>query len=165
MDEETGMPWWRGPLRAIGFFVALVALSAVMMGGVLLVARFLDKPNAPLVAAPIHIDISSPPPQEQNARTRAASTHGFDIMINSPGRPAGVSFKGNTHGSKGGNHPGAVETAAPAVGLSDDEYRAAVDSGKKLYLPNPKGECDLSGASVSKSAGTLENCFARQAAR
>lgn len=165
MDEETGMPWWRGPLRAIGFFMALVALSAAMMGGVLLVARFLDKPSAPVVAAPIHIDINSPPPVEQNARTRGASTFGFDIMINSPGRPAGVSFKGSMQGNRGNTPAPAGEPVAPPVGLTEEEYRAAVDSGKKLYLPNPKGECDLSGASVTQSAGTLENCFARQAAR
>lgn len=165
------MPWWRGPLRAFGVLLGLLAFSALLMGGVLLVAHFVDKPGAPMVAMPIHIDTSSgPPPVEQNARTRGASTFGFDILINSPGQPAGVSFKGGTQGNNAGNRriteAAATQPAkAPAVGLSDEEYRAAVDSGKKLYLPDPKGECDLSGESTTRSAGALESCFARQVAR
>jgi len=40
-----------------------------------------------------------------------------------------------------------------------------VESGKKVYLPNPQGECDLSGQNAAKSIDALDNCFAKQAAR
>jgi hypothetical protein len=51
------------------------------------------------------------------------------------------------------------------VGISVEEYQSAVASGKKVYLPAPKGECGISGTGGTVSTRELESCFAKQAAR
>lgn len=168
MSEELKLPWWSAPLRAIGVLLGLLTLSSVLMGGIIFVARFLDSSNTSN-GGPAAVHIVTTPPSatsQDNARTRGPSSYGFDVLVNSPGRPAGVSFKSDPRGGR----PPAGATAPPAekeppVGISVDEYRATVDSGKKVYLPNPKGECDLSGENASKSTSSLENCFAQRAAR
>lgn len=170
MDDDSDLPGWQVALRAIGGLLGLLAFSALLMGGILLVARFMDWGQAPRVAAPIHINISPAPPPEVNARTRGPSTFGFDILTNSPGRPAGVSFKGGDSHAAGrssseASTASAARPPAVAVGMTVEEYRAALDSGRKVYLPDPKGECDLSGSSLEKSTGALDRCFAEQAAR
>ncbi len=50
-------------------------------------------------------------------------------------------------------------------GLSVEEYPAAIDSGKKVNLPDPKGECDLSGTNLNRTTEALDRRFAQQAAR
>lgn len=157
MDEEPNLPWWRTPLRAIGIFLGLLALSAVLMGFIIFVARFLDTVGRPTYTP-------APLPSKENARTRIPSPYGPTAWPDSPGRRPGVGVRigGGMSGSGGSSAP--TRPGVP-VGVSVEEYRDSVESGKKVYLPNPKGECDVSGASVAKSTDALESCFAKRVAR
>lgn len=166
--DET--PAWRRWLRILAVLAGLLAMALVLMGAILLIARYFDK-NATeqRVPAPIHIDISSKPPAGQNYRTQGASNFGFDILPNSPGRPAGVHLKGEGPGRNGRESPSAAAAAdakvyAGPVGVPVEEYRAAVAEGRKMFIPNPKGECDLSGVNPAQSAAALDNCFASRVA-
>ncbi len=172
MDEyyDEDLPQWRRRLKLVVVLLGLLAMAGGVMGIILLIAHFFDKaPTEQRVPAPIHIDISSKPPATQNYRTQGPSTYGFDILSNSPGRPAGYSLKGEGPGRNergtpaSAGAPGADEYTGP-VGVSVDEYRAAAASGKKMFIPNPKGECDLSGASAAQSAAALDTCFASRVA-
>jgi hypothetical protein len=168
MEEEIQPPWWRTPLQVLGIGLGLVLLAAVSMGLIFLVARFVDAISMPAT------EVASPPPaHEQNARTRVPSPYGPVPWPDSPGRKPAVSIGigdsmrmlGGGRASGGGGGAGSPAQARPPsvpTGVSVEEYRAAVEGGKKLYLPNPQGECDLNTA---KSADALEGCLARQAAR
>jgi hypothetical protein len=166
MDDNIDTPWWRSALRAMAGFFGLLALSAVLMGGIIFVARFLDTSQSGGAAAPIHVSVTpAGTPDQNNARTRGPSSFGFDVLTNSPGRPAGVAA--SSHPTLG-RPPLKAQEPPPVpvpVGLSTEEYQAATTGEKKVYLPNPKGECDLSGVSTDKSANALKNCFAERAAR
>jgi hypothetical protein len=48
------------------------------------------------------------------------------------------------------------------VGISTEQYQAKLDAGEKVYLPNPKGECNFGG---DNSGRALTECFAARAAR
>lgn len=163
-DDDLDPPWWRTTLRAIGMLVGMLVMATAVMAGIVGVARFFDSGDKRIV--PVYIDASSPPPPPDNAMTRETSPYGPVPWPDHPGRPPAVSFKGRAVGGNRGAGP-AAPPAKPAepVGLSMNDYRAAVDSGKKLYIPNPQGECDLSGQNSSKSAAGLENCFAQRVAR
>lgn len=170
LEDDIAQSWKRSLLRMLGMATGLVALVGISMAFIFFVAKNFgqDERKQPL---PVFIDATTPPPPVQNARTRSAPTTSWP---DNPGRGAAVSFTGgrNESGpSRGGGGPAKVPSAGPAekpavpVGISEEEYRAAVDSGKKVYLPNPQGECDLSGQNVAKSINALDNCFAKQAAR
>jgi hypothetical protein len=171
-DNDIQPAWWRAPLRMLGMATGLVALVGFSMAFIFFVAKTFGngEQKQPL---PVFIDATTPPPPVQNARTRSASTLAWP---DNPGRGAAVSFSGGRNQendrSRGGGSP--AGTPAPAasvpekpvpVGLSSDEYREVVDSGKKVYLPNPQGECDLSGQNAAQSINALDNCFAKRAAR
>jgi hypothetical protein len=174
MSHENDIePNWRRSLwRMLGMAAGLVALVGFSMAFIFFVAKIFDK-GEQQKSLPVFIDLTSPPPEAKNARTRAPSTLEWP---DHPGRGAAVSFTGgrnqeNDRTRGGGGPTGALPPAANApekpvpVGLSTDEYREAVDSGKKVYLPNPQGECDLSGQNAAQSINALDNCFARRAAR
>ncbi len=133
------------------------------MAFIFFVANYFDKGDREQ-SLPVFIDLTTPAPPEQNARTRAAPATSW---LDSPGRGAAVSFTG---GRGDGGEPArggvsAPEKSPPPVGISAAEYREAVESGKKVYLPNPQGKCDLSGQNAVKSIDALDNCFAQRAAR
>jgi hypothetical protein len=172
MDDyyDDDLPQWRRRLKIVVVLLGLLAMAAGVMGLILLIAHFFDKaPGEQRVPAPIHIDISSKPSAAQNYRTQGPSTFGFDILSNPPGRPAGVSFKSEGPGrsERGTQAPAAAANAneyTGPVGVSVEEYRAAAASGKPMFIPNPKGECDLSGASAAQSVSALDSCFAERVA-
>lgn len=164
-EDDFPQPWWRRLLSGLGVLAGLLLLGAVSFGVISLVAKyFVTEQSAEL---PISIDLTPPKAEEQNAKTRVTPPYGPEAWPSNPGRGAGVSFKGATGGRNGNAAASATAPAAAgqSVGMSVDEYRAAVDSGKKVYLPNPQGECDLSGASSAQSLNALENCFAQRAGR
>jgi hypothetical protein len=49
--------------------------------------------------------------------------------------------------------------------MSLADYYQAVAAGQRVYLPNPQGQCDLSGTRLDQSLTALDSCFAAQAAR
>jgi len=170
-ENDIEQPWWRSLLRILGIVAGLAALVGLSMAFIFFVAETFDKGDRKQ-QLPVFIDMTTPAPPEQNARTRAPSTLEWP---DHPGRGAAVSFTGGRNQAndrtRGGGPAGAPVAAESApekqvpVGLSTDEYREAVDSGKKVYLPNPQGECDLSGQNAAKSIDALDNCFAKRAAR
>ncbi|MEW6165741.1 MAG: hypothetical protein AB1642_11835 [Pseudomonadota bacterium] len=166
MEDEIEPPWWRTPLRVLGVIAGLLALAAASMGFIFLVARAVDWVGRPSVGAVAPLQ-SSPTPAEQNALTREATPYGPFTWPTSPGRPPAVKRRPGPDGRfvAGGGPAGAPAAPPVPVGVPVEDYRAAVDSGKKLYIPDPKGECDLSGASTEKSASGLEACLARRVAR
>lgn len=173
MDEYyDDIPPWRRRLKAVVVLLGVLAMAAAVMGAILLIAHYFEKgANEQRVPVPIRIDIGSKPPPAQNARTQGPSNFGFDILPNSPGRPASVNLKGG-EGPARNERPSQAPAAdskeekkySGPVGVSVEEYRAAAASGKKMYIPDAKGECDLSGASASQSAAALDNCFAARVA-
>jgi hypothetical protein len=153
MDEKIDLPWWRTPLQVLGVALGLVLLAAASMALIFLIARFADFVQRPAIAPP--------PPHEQNARTRVPSPYGPVPWPDSPGRkPAVGPFGGGGARAPGGTR--ADEAEKVPTGVPVEEYRATVGSGKKLYLPDPKGECDLG---TNQSGDALERCLAGQAAR
>jgi hypothetical protein len=176
MKEVPPPPWWQAPLRVAGVLLGLAALSALSMGLMFFLAGLFNEESPPKAIA---VTAKSkppdpPPPQEQNARNRVPSPYGPVPWPDLPGRKPNVSIRigDSMHpqrggGGGGGSGGGAVTQAAPPVpvGISTDEYRAAVESGKKLYLPTPKGKCALSGENTVQSMRDLEGCLAQQAAR
>lgn len=169
IENEIEQPWWRSLLRVVGIVAGLVALVGASMAFIFFVAKFFDA-GEHKQQLPVFIDMTSPIPEAQNARTRSAPTASWP---DSPGRGAAVSFTGGRGegGRSRGGGPTGRTTASPSpekpapVGISVDEYRAAVESGKQVYLPNPQGECDLSGQNTAKSIDALDSCFAKRAAR
>lgn len=164
MEERIDTPWWRTPLQVLAVGVGLALLAAVSMLLIFLVARFADSFSLPVIEVP------PPPRHEQNAKTRVPSPYGPVPWPDSPSRKAAASAgSGGSLGVPGGKGlpagTGRDRTDAVPTGISVEEYRAAIESGRKLYLPNPQGECDLSGASTTQSMQSLEDCLARQAAR
>ncbi|MDP1526944.1 MAG: hypothetical protein Q8M20_14110 [Rhodocyclaceae bacterium] len=168
LEDDIEQPWWRSMLRLLGMVAGLVALAGVSMAFIFFVAKTFDKGGGrqPL---PVFIDATTPPPPVQNARTRVPSTNTIE-WPDHPGRGAAASFKGGRdQGNDRTRGGGSVNATAPEkpvpVGISTEAYREAVDSGKKVYLPNPKGDCDVGGQNAAKSIDALDNCFAKQAAR
>ena len=76
-DESTG-PWWHTALRFLGALLGLLALSALLMGGIIAVARILDTAGARTTAAPSvsYYEASQPPP--------AVSSYATGIKERSP---------------------------------------------------------------------------------
>ena len=171
MKKENIQPWWHRYLRGIGIVLGLLGLVAVMMAGIILTARYLvinsDSGDAKIPPA-VFIDLTPPKGVEQNtAMTRTPGVYEVPWQ-NSPGRPAGYIASGGRSGGSGvgaGSGPPPAARANVPTGVSVEEFRATVESGKKVYLPNPKGECDLSGTDLTKSTDALDNCLAQQAAR
>lgn len=160
MEDETNAPWWKTTLRGMGLLFGLLLLSALLMGGIMLVARFLDKASQPSSAVSAPRSSTAP---EKNARTRAAAPLPYapQSWPDSPSRRSAEAGATST----GSRAPAAPSRPSVPVGLSADEYQAAVADGKTVYLPDPKGECNLSGTNTANSLHALESCFARQAAR
>ncbi|GAB1391858.1 hypothetical protein MASR1M60_00210 [Rhodocyclaceae bacterium] len=170
IENKIEQPWWRSLLRVLGIVAGLVALVGASMAFIFFVAKFFDADKRKQ-QLPVFIDMTSPAPEAQNARTRSVPK---TLWPDSPGRGAAVSFTGGRGEGgrlRGGGGTTGRTTASPSpekpapVGISVDEYRAAVESGKQVYLPNPQGECDLSGQNTAKSIDALDSCFAKRAAR
>jgi len=163
-DDDINPPWWRTALRGLGMLLGIIAMAALVMMFIVWLAGFADKGDDRIL--PIHIDATSPPPPPDNALTRQPPPYGPVPWPDHPGRAPAVSFKGATIApSRSGAPPAKPAEPAEPVGVSVEDYRAAVESGKKLHIPNPQGECDLSGRGGSASAAALENCFAQRVAR
>lgn len=176
MKQAIDPPWWQGPLRVAGVLLGLAALSALSMGLMFFLASLVNKEKPPpAIAVPARSKPPDlPPPQEQNARNRVSSPYGPVPWPDSPGRKPSVSIRvgdsmhpqRNRGGGGGSGGEAATQPPPPVpVGISTEEYRAAVESGKKLYLPTPKGKCALSGESTAQSTQNLEDCLAQQVAR
>lgn len=176
MEDEINAPWWHGPLRGIAMFLGLLAMSGLLMGLIIGVARFLDtgERGGMTHSQPTYSNDEAPKTEEKNARTHVPSSYDPSPWPRRPNEPAAfggrISRIGNSGGGKGGGSSsgssggasGSGDEYSGPVGLSVDEYKAAVASGKPLFIPNPKGECDL-GANAS--VRELENCFAERVAR
>jgi hypothetical protein len=175
MDEDVDAPWWHFPLKVLGILLGLLALSAVSMGLIIGVARYLDKGGARTTAAPSASYYSTPeplPPSQQNARTRAPQPYGLQDWPDTPSRRTGTGApgggarnRGGGSGSGGAESPGKAPEPSVPVGISVEQYEAQVAAGKPIFIPNPKGECGLSGQGGENSARSLTECFAARAAR
>lgn len=158
MEEEEVTPWWRRALVGLGFALGLLALSGILMGGIIFVARFMDGSRS-TVATPVPIATTPPP---ESARTRVPPPYAPEPWPSYPGRGSGLGGGGSRGASPGGQAKAPPARPPVPTGLSTEEYQAAVAAGKSIYLPNPKGECDLGS---DQSLRALESCLAAQAAR
>jgi len=165
-DQDTDhLPWWRLVINTLGGALAILLFGGLIIGLIVFVTAFIDRDPPPRPA--VFIDLTTPPPPAENARTRVPQPHEPVPWPDHPGRSAWSRDDGGGEGGAGAPASARGEPPAPAsaVGISIEQYRAAVQSGERIVLPNPQGECDLSGTSAALSADALENCFARQAAR
>lgn len=166
MEEELEAPWWQTVLRGLGIFLGLLAMAGLLMGIIIGVARFLDQGERPAISYSAPAASGDPVPQEQNARTRTPSAYEPVPWPTYPGRGPGFGGGSRMAASSASSAGSVPEQSKPSVpvGISTEEYQAAAAAGKKLYLPDPKGECDLSGSNDT-SQRALETCFAARAAR
>lgn len=163
MEDDIDVPWWQATLRGVGVLLGLMALSGLLMGGIMLVARFLDNARLPPSYSSAPMSSGMPTPAEgQNARTRIPMPYAPQSWPDSPSRRPASGMGGSR---RGGGDGSSSARPNPPVGISLDAYRTAVAAGKKVYLPAPKGECNLSGTNTADSLNSLESCFARRAAR
>lgn len=163
MEEETEIPWWRTSLNIAGAVLGLLALAGLSMLLIIFVARVIDRVSLPSPGLPVQAE--NPPPALQNARTRVPDPYGLQPWPDSPARRPALGRIGASGSAQDGRPAGPAAQADVPVGVPVETYREAVASGKKLYIPNPQGACDLSGASTTKSAEALDECFAQRVAR
>lgn len=171
MEENVATPWWRTMLMIVAGLIGLLALSGLLMALIVGVARFLDVGGAKTGAAPATSYYSSPAPAtpaQQNARTRVPQPYALQDWPDTPGRRTGTGAASARPRPTGGASGGGTQaSAAPKVpvGIPVEQYEARLAAGDKVYIPNPQGECGLSGASGQESARSLTECFAARAAR
>jgi len=159
LAEDRPLNWKQKLWKLISGTFILLTLGGVMIWSIFFIAKFIK--NSGGSRGPNVITLSSePPPSARNARTTKPPVGG-DWGPTSPAlRPSSPSAPNG--GRSGGGKP--AEPTVP-VGISEDEYRAVVAAGGKVYIPNPKGECDLAGTSAADSVRALESCFSQRAAR
>lgn len=161
-DHRERLPWWRFALNILGGLIALGVLSGLVIGLIVLVVDFFGGKERP--RPPVFLDLRAPPPPPDNARTRAPPPYGPVPWPDPPGRSA-WSGAGGGGGGGGAAAPAAPAVPARPVGMSVEELRAAWQSGERIVLPNPRGECDLGGQDSARSLEALEKCLAERAAR
>ena len=163
-DESTG-PWWHTALRFLGALLGLLALSALLMGGIIAVARILDTAGARTTAAPSvsYYEASQPPPAVSSYATGIKERSPYELQDwpDTPSRRTGIGPAGPSGRSSGSGR--STPPPEASVGISVEQYQEKVAGGEKVYLPNPKGKCDLGGNTGSSRA--LDECFAARAAR
>lgn len=168
MENEPVMPWWRSALNVIGIVLGLLALSGLLMGGILVVARMFDTSGSHTgPAAPVFIDMSSSRtanPQD-NARTRTSKPYDPQPWPDTPSRYTNAGPVSHTASRGNGNDRPVSKGPTAPVGISVQDYQEKIASGGKVFLPDPKGDCDLSGQGGDRSSRSLEECFAAQASR
>jgi hypothetical protein len=160
MEDDYSTPWWRTALRFLGVLLGLVALSGLLMGGIIAVARFFDTAGARTTAAPSYYETNQPPPAVSSyaSGVKERSPYEPQDWPDTPGRRTGTGPAGRSTGVGRSTPPPEVP-----VGIPVEQYQEKVASGEKVYLPNPKGKCDLGGSAGSSRA--LDECFAARAAR
>jgi len=116
--------------------------------------------------------------EPQNAKTSAPGSYGLVDWPDSPARrprprygeagglsaSRGMGLGGGMGGSSSSLGPVATLPSVP-VGVTTEVFRATVAAGKKVFLPAPRGECNLSGSGVTASLKGLDSCLAARAAR
>lgn len=159
MEEEDIVPWWRKLMIGAGFALGLLVLSGILMGGIVFVARFLDTAKSAMSAPPAPITAVD----MANTATGRTSPYAPEPWPSHPGQGAGFGG-GGTRWPKSGGRESTTPLARPTAptGISVAEYQAAAAAGKAIYLPNPRGQCDLASG---ESLRALEACLAAQAAR
>ncbi|MRR49894.1 MAG: hypothetical protein EG825_03100 [Rhodocyclaceae bacterium] len=157
--QDRPLNWKQKTWRFIKGTLILLVLAIFMIWSIFFIAKFIR--NIGGSRGPNVITLSSePPPTARNARTTKPPVGG-DWGLTSPAlRP---STPAAANGGRGGNGRPA-EPSVP-VGIPEEEYRAVVAAGGKVYIPNPQGECDLAGPSAADSVRALESCIAQRAAR
>lgn len=164
MEDDYDVPWWRTLFRFMGMLLGLLALSALLMGGIIAVARILDTAGARTTAAPSvsYQQATQPPPAQSSYASGIKEAKPYELQ-DWPDTPAMIT--GAKPGSAYGRGGGRKSSPPPEVpvGISVEQYQEKIAGGEKVYLPNPKGKCDLGGG--AGSAGALDECFAARAAR
>lgn len=106
---------------------------------------------------------------ENNARTRVPLAYAPENWPTYPGRSTGghVAAAAASRAAAAGAGSVASTPSPPPipVGVPVEDYRADVEAGKKVFLPNPKGECTLTVAGSAAATSGLEGCLASQAAK
>lgn len=159
--QNRPLNWKQKTWRFIKGTFILLLLAIFMIWSIFFIAKFIKSVGGS--RGPNVITLSSePPPAARNART-SKPLEGGDWGPTSPAmRPSYPVPPAPTRERGGSGKP--AEPSVP-VGISEDEYRALVAAGGKVYIPNPKGECDLAGTSAADSVRALESCFSQRAAR
>ena len=165
MEDDFDPPWWHSPKYVVFLILGLVALSAIVMGLFVFVSQLFDGSKAS--KTPVYINYEAP--QDKNSRTHVAKPYDPLPWPNRPDEPAGLDDR---DGKKKGNNESASTPSGTSsnasrstyngpVGVSAAEFEAAAAAGKKMFIPDAKGNCDLGNT----SSRDLINCFAARVAR
>lgn len=163
MSEHAESSFLESLGRGIRMLGIIAILAVALMGLILGVAKLFDTSPRPM---------QTPQAATQSAAAREAQATAKHAQPAKPYAPEpwptypGRRPKGAVPGGGDTVSGTASEPPPPSVpvGISAEDYQAAVASGKKLFLPNPKGECTVSGPTAT-GAQALVGCFAPQAAR
>ena len=141
--------------------ILVLMLSALVMGAIVTVAKYLENNDLPeLVGSRIvAADPETPPPPQAPGAT-TANAYALADWPTSPARRPLLRQLGDSAVKRARS----VVVQGP-IGVTVDQFRAAVAEGKRVFLPAPKGECQLSGKGASTSLHDLDSCFAAQAPR
>lgn len=149
-----------------GLVALVVILAAVLMGAIVVTAKYLEKTDLPeLISSLLPSATNEPPPPpgdegHSTVATPAANPYALADWPDSPARRPRLRSVEKSVAPGGGN-----AGAGGPVGVSVDQFRTAVAEGKRVFLPAPKGECQLSGQGASASLNDLDSCLAAQASR
>jgi hypothetical protein len=125
-----------------------------------------------MLSVPGKFDISARPPPLRNTPEPEIRLDPYalavphDAIKDPPTSPARRHYVQSRPGDYAGrSQPGSGEAADPTPGtLPSGEFRSAVENGRKVFLPNPAGKCDLVGSTGAPMTQALDDCFAGKSA-
>lgn len=154
--ESPRQTTWRKPT----FYAALVLLiGATIIGGVVALSALTGVDWRPLSRTPnvdrersIEVQPYALPPRPEKGPewpTSPARRQTYHGTLTSPA----AALRGPRGGSAGN------EVEAPPSVIVSGELVAAVEDRRKIFLPNPRGDCNLVGANGAMTQA-IDDCFA-----
>ena len=162
MSEIAEIPWWRKLFSGMAFLVGVLALSGALASLIVVVAAFFEtssSPNAYRTSSASRPESSQP--AEVNAMTRVPTAYSPRPWPDYPGRNTVARFAAERTAKSSAGKP----RASAPVGISVEEYQSTVTAGESVFLPDPTGECTLSGLTGADFILGLQSCFAARAPR
>jgi hypothetical protein len=141
--------------RVLGVIVGLLLLFIILLGLAFGIGYLFNSDSSSDVPQ------GDDKPVTPNAKTANPPPYSAAPWPDSPGRAPVPRRTPGIQASNPKNQPPPPEP----VGVTPEQYQEAVASGKKLFMPNPSGECDLAGRPGGAASNNLSCCFAEQVGR
>jgi len=152
--ESPRQNTWHKPT----FYAAVVLLAgATIIGGVVALSAMTGVDWQPLSRTPdaqdrsVGIQPYALPPRTEKASEWPTSPARKQTYHGLPTSPAAA--------LRAGRGSAATDAEGPPTRLPSGEFLAAVADGRKVFLANPRGNCDLVGAQGTMTQA-MDDCFA-----